>query len=98
MFILSKRRLNDLDQPGWLSLLYFVPFANIILALLLVFAPGTKEKNTYGAPPTKNPIGVTMLAFLTPISIALSLAAVFLFAYQDYVHKNTRSTQTLIEK
>ena len=97
-FILTKRRLNDLNQPGWLSLLYFVPFANVILALLLVFASGTKGENAYGAPPTRTPIGITILALLTPISIVIFLAVVSISAYQDYVDENINSTQNLIEK
>ncbi|HUB93000.1 MAG TPA: DUF805 domain-containing protein [Verrucomicrobiae bacterium] len=44
------RRLHDLNQSGWLTLLILVPFVGIPLFLYLLFAPGTREQNKYGAP------------------------------------------------
>lgn len=45
---LSIRRLHDLNQTGWLTLLNFVPIANFVLAIALLFVPGTPGPNQYG--------------------------------------------------
>lgn len=86
-FILAKRRLNDLNQSGWLSLLLFIPLVNIVVGLWLLFAPGKKEQNNYGPYPVKNPIGIVILALIMPIAIIGILAAVAIPAYQDYVER-----------
>ncbi len=86
-FILAKRRLNDLNQSGWLSLLLFIPLVNIVVGLWLLFAPGKKEQNNYGPYPVKNPIGIVILALIMPIAILGILAAVAIPAYQDYVER-----------
>ena len=49
-FVFAIRRLHDRNHSGWLSLLLFVPIANILMALYLVFAPGDAQSNNYGAP------------------------------------------------
>lgn len=43
------RRLHDFDKSGWWYLLMFVPFANVIMAFVLLLAPGTQGANRYGA-------------------------------------------------
>lgn len=43
------RRLHDFDKSGWWYLLAFVPFANFVIGLILLFAPGTHGKNRYGS-------------------------------------------------
>lgn len=42
------RRLHDFDKSGWWYLLFFVPFANLVMGLVLLFAPGTPGANRYG--------------------------------------------------
>lgn len=42
------RRLHDFDKSGWWYLLACVPFANFVLGLILLFAPGTPGANKYG--------------------------------------------------
>ncbi len=44
------RRLHDVNQSGLLVLLIFVPLANLILFLFLLFVPGTAGANEYGNP------------------------------------------------
>jgi len=44
------RRLHDVNLSGWLTLLVFVPFVNLLLFLYLLFAPGTEGPNKYGNP------------------------------------------------
>ena len=43
------RRLHDIDASGWLTLLLFVPLANIILPIFLFFKKGTEGSNQYGS-------------------------------------------------
>jgi len=49
------RRLHDFDQSGWWYLLMLVPAVNIILGLVLLFAPGTPGPNRYGMHPGQLP-------------------------------------------
>jgi len=42
------RRLHDLDKSGWWMLLSIVPFANLVLGLILLLGPGTPGPNRYG--------------------------------------------------
>lgn len=50
------RRLHDVGLTGWLILLSFIPgvgpYAGLVIALGLLFWPGDKDSNTYGAPPS----------------------------------------------
>ncbi|MES2297337.1 MAG: DUF805 domain-containing protein [Pseudomonadota bacterium] len=87
--ILAKRRLNDLDQSGWLALLVLIPFVNFIFGLYLVFAAGSDGENGYGPAPSKNTTGVILLACTMPIIAVIGiLAAIALPAYQTYVNKS----------
>jgi uncharacterized membrane protein YhaH (DUF805 family) len=96
-FIFAKRRLNDLNRTGWLSLLTLIPLVNFLLAIYLIFFPGTDGSNDYGPMPIKNSTGVVIGAFgflIIPVVIGI-LAAIALPAYQDYVTraKNASSAQ-----
>ena len=42
------KRLHDFDQSGWLILLSFVPFANFVLGLLLLFKGPSSGLNRFG--------------------------------------------------
>lgn len=42
------KRLHDFDQSGWLILLSFVPFANLVLGLLLLFKGPSPGLNRFG--------------------------------------------------
>jgi uncharacterized membrane protein YhaH (DUF805 family) len=48
---LAVRRLHDLGKPGWHYWLFFIPFYNIYLGLVLVFAKGSTAANEYGPAP-----------------------------------------------
>jgi len=99
-FILAKRRFNDLDQSGWLSLLFLVPIANLIVALFLLFAPGKPVSNRYGQPPEKNSNLVILGALGLPILVAVIgiVAAVSIPAYQDYVERAQQAELELLEQ
>jgi uncharacterized membrane protein YhaH (DUF805 family)/Tfp pilus assembly major pilin PilA len=88
-FILAKRRLNDLDQSGWLGLLLIVPLVNFFFGLYLLFAPGTRGPNRYGAEPCANNTGLIVVACLFPVGIMFVgiLAAVAIPAYATYTKK-----------
>ncbi len=45
------RRLHDLGKPGWHYWLFFVPFYNLYLSLILAFTKGASESNSYGTDP-----------------------------------------------
>jgi len=88
MFGLSVRRLNDLNQSGWLSLILLIPLINLLFLLVLIFAPGTKSVNNYGPRPVENSGLVIFGALIFPLSFVFVfgvLAAIALPAYQDYV-------------
>jgi uncharacterized membrane protein YhaH (DUF805 family) len=44
-------RLHDFNRSGLWSLLLFVPIANVVLSLLLMFWPGSGDDNDHGEPP-----------------------------------------------
>lgn len=54
-------RFHDLGYSGWWILLSLVPFASIIIGIMLLFSPGQKTANKYGAVPRgshlANPFG-----------------------------------------
>jgi uncharacterized membrane protein YhaH (DUF805 family) len=97
-FIYAKRRLNDLGQTGWLSLLMLVPLVNLILAIYILFFPGQPANNQYGAKPVSNTTGVVILAFFPLLIFILGIvAAVSLPAYQDYVQRAEQAQSQLQE-
>jgi uncharacterized membrane protein YhaH (DUF805 family) len=53
-FSLHVRRFHDLGQSGWLSLLFFLPIADPILIVILVFVSGTRGGNGYGERPDRD--------------------------------------------
>jgi uncharacterized membrane protein YhaH (DUF805 family) len=71
----AKRRLNDLDRSGWWLLLNFVPIANILLSLYMVFFPGTEGSNNWGAAPGPNSLGVQILGWSMPVLMLLGIGA-----------------------
>lgn len=89
-FILAKRRLNDMDYSGWLSLLTLIPFVGILVYLWLIFGSGDAEANKYGPPPSANSGLVIAGACIMPlflVAIIGILAAVAIPAYQQYTLK-----------
>lgn len=74
----AKRRLNDLNRSGWWFLLFIVPFVNLLLAIYLIFFPGTDGSNNFGPAPTANSIGVLILGWSMPVLFVLGIAAAIL--------------------
>ena len=69
----AKRRLNDLNRSGWWMLLFIVPIVNFLLALYLIFFPGTDGDNNYGPAPVANSIGVLILGWLFPVLFVVGM-------------------------
>ena len=93
-FPLTIQRLHDLNWNGWLSVLSFAPFLNMIFGLVLLFVPGTKGPNRYGAPPPPNSGGLKLVAsLLFGLFVVGIVAAIALPAYSDYT-KRARAVQT----
>ncbi len=47
----AVRRCHDMGKSGWFVLLSFVPIANIVVGLMLLFASGDPGENEYGPNP-----------------------------------------------
>lgn len=71
----AKRRLNDLNRSGWWFLLFIVPIVNLLLAIYLIFFPGTDGSNDWGPAPAANSIGVLILGWLMPALFVLGIVA-----------------------
>ena len=50
-YMLAIRRLHDLNKSGWWTLIFLIPYVNLIFSLYVWFAPGTKGVNRYGSDP-----------------------------------------------
>ncbi len=50
-FMLSIRRLHDLNRPSWWCIGFFIPMVNFVLGIYLLFFRGTKGPNQYGPDP-----------------------------------------------
>jgi uncharacterized membrane protein YhaH (DUF805 family) len=88
--MLTIQRSHDFNTSGWLSLLVFVPFANLIFW----FMPGTDGPNRFGAKTPPNSTGVMVALWIVPVVFVLGIvAAIALPAYQDYV-KRAATVQT----
>jgi len=88
--IYGVRRLNDMNMSGWLILLMFVPLANFVMALVMLFVPGSKGENKYGPAPAANGGGVIaalVIMLLVMVGWFGVLGAVAIPAYQDYVQR-----------
>ena len=83
MFMMQ--RLHDMNASGWWSVLMFVPIANALMGLVLLFAPGTRGDNRFGLQPKPNSIGVYIAGLALPGFIVAVVAAVAVPAYNDYV-------------
>jgi uncharacterized membrane protein YhaH (DUF805 family) len=85
--MIAKRRLNDLNRSGWWFLLFIVPLINFVMAIYVIFFPGTEGSNNFGPAPERNSLGVKFLALMVPvvfIGVGI-LAAIAIPQYQDYV-------------
>jgi uncharacterized membrane protein YhaH (DUF805 family) len=98
-FILAKRRFNDMNHSGWLSLLLIIPLVSFFIGLWLIFGAGDKESNNFGPPPGPNSTPVIIGAFIFPALIVIIgiLAAIALPAYQGYTQR-ARAAQMEVQQ
>ncbi|WP_051293593.1 DUF805 domain-containing protein [Pseudoduganella violaceinigra] len=88
MIIYARRRLHDLGQSGWLSLLLLIPLIGFLFGLWLIFGPGDAHANEYGPAPGPNTTGVIILAAVVPVFCIIGiLAAIALPSYANYKAK-----------
>jgi curved DNA-binding protein CbpA len=52
-WIQTIKRLHDLNNSGWLSLLQLIPFVNFVFGLYLLFSDSNKGPNKYGEDPKR---------------------------------------------
>ena len=50
IFLVTHRRLHDLNASGWWQLITFIPFGQILM-IGFIFFKGTPGPNKYGPPP-----------------------------------------------
>ena len=87
-FIVTVRRLHDMDQNGWLAIMILIPLVNFFFWLWLVFGRGTDGDNRYGTPPSANNRALVVLACILPAIVVIGiLAAIAIPAYSDYTKK-----------
>lgn len=84
VFVMSIRRLHDLDLSGWWSLLALIPLVPIVLVLI----PGKKEANRFGPVPAPNPTGLKLAAIVLPCALA------GLYYYMLDINPKARITET----
>ena len=51
MLAVSVRRLHDTDKSGWFFLLFLIPYAGLVIMLVLMVQPGTDGVNRFGPDP-----------------------------------------------
>lgn len=74
VFVMTIRRLHDIDFNGWWSLAVIIPFVTAILLLV----PGSSGSNRFGPAPRANSVSVKLAAILLPLCL------LFLFlAFKD---------------
>lgn len=51
---IGAQRLHDMGYSGWFQLLFVVPLLNLVLWLVMVFAPSQATDNRYGPAAAQN--------------------------------------------
>ena len=83
---MSVRRARDAGWPGWLGLLFFVPFVNLLMMVALCL-PRTSERQ---APPVSTPkegaglLGPALVAALATMAVSTALVMLSVFVLGEY--------------
>ena len=95
-YILIVKRLHDLDRSGWLALVVFVPYINILFYLWLLLGGGSRGGNRFGPPCAYRP--PTLLARACYLVAALWVVSWSLFLPKNpfVATTNPKSVQELI--
>jgi uncharacterized membrane protein YhaH (DUF805 family) len=65
-WMLAIQRCHDIDNSGWLSLMWLVPLLNVVFFLYLLFMPGDQEPNRFGKPTPPNSVVSVIIACVLP--------------------------------
>lgn len=76
-FLPQVRRLHDLGQSGWWSLLSLVPLVGLFVQLYLLFARGQSESNQYGTPEPAADVFMLWLLIILCLVILVPMMVVF---------------------
>lgn len=69
----TVKRLHDVNLSGWVYLVTLIPVINVLIALYLLFAPGTEGQNNFGNPPIANSLGVKIIFGFVVVLFVLGL-------------------------
>lgn len=83
-FTSTIKRLHDLNQSGWLSLLKLIPIVNFFFGLYLIIRPGDLDSNKYGSP-RATPLVEKIFGWMYIISFSVVMSN---FTYQYNFYKN----------
>ncbi|NHZ78683.1 DUF805 domain-containing protein [Massilia sp. CCM 8695] len=75
--LMTRRRLRDLGQPGWWTLILLLPPINLLLIGFLLVRPGDASRNRYGPPPSDNTTLVAAGTWMVLLIAVTGLAALF---------------------
>lgn len=82
------KRLHDLNKSGWMILIMFIPVANFIFALYMLFADGTVGPNEYGNDPKNR---APYQAAPSPVNVTVNIN-------REEVKVETPKTETSVEE
>ncbi|ENV10251.1 MULTISPECIES: DUF805 domain-containing protein [Acinetobacter] len=98
-FVFIIRRLHDRNLSGWLSLLYIVPFLNILFMIYLFCVKGTEATNNFG--PVRTTAGWEKILgwiYILLIVASLVIAIVTVIAIPSNQEITLEKQQTQIEQ
>ena len=97
LWVITIRRLHDMNRSGWFSLFFLLPILNVLLSLYLLFGSGSTGSNRYGAARV-TAIWEKILAWLMIILMLLSfIVSGSLMSYQ-FQSGEINTPQQVIEK
>ena len=97
LWVITIRRLHDMNRSGWFSLFFLLPILNVLLSLYLLFGSGSTGSNRYG-PARVTAIWEKILAWLMIILTLLSfIVSGSLMSYQ-FQSGEINTPQQVIEK
>ena len=97
LWVITIRRLHDMNRSGWYSLFFLLPILNVLLSLYLLFGSGSTGSNRYGAARV-TAIWEKILAWLMIILMLLSfIVSGSVMSYQ-FQSGEINTPQQVIEK
>jgi uncharacterized membrane protein YhaH (DUF805 family) len=96
-FVITIRRLHDINLSGWWSLVGFVPILNLFFYLYLLLKKGHPTSNIY-APVRLTPLWEKLLAWLCILCVLLFFVSFFMLI--GFYDKNITllPTEQIVEK